>query len=213
MIPILVGVVSMSVTGWASRAYITDSFRISLRRGPSIENKILKFLPSGLPVDVLESSEGWSRIIPINSDEDDISGWVLSRYLITRRPWEDQAKSLMQGVGPIKQQFDASEKALEEAKLRERELKEKLKEYKALHEKLQNDFMTLEKGSGDFLTLKTANEDAQKRVNTLTLENENLKNSQMNRWFALGALVLLCGLMIGLLIGRQQKKRQSSRYY
>ena len=213
MIPILVGVVSMSVTGWASRAYITDSFRISLRRGPSIENKILKFLPSGLPVDVLESSEGWSRIMPLDSEEDGIGGWVLSRYLITRLPWEVQAKSLMQGVGPIKKQFDASEKALEGALRRERELKEELKEIKALHQKLEADFMALQKGSGDFLKLRSTLENTEKTVNTLTRENERLKYSQMNRWFALGALVLLCGLMLGLLIGRQQKKRQSARYF
>ena len=48
----------------ATKAFVTDTFRISLRRGPSIENKILKFLSSGQPVEVLESNDGWSRVQP-----------------------------------------------------------------------------------------------------------------------------------------------------
>ena len=47
----------LAQTSWAGKAYVTDSFRISLRRGPTIENKILRFVSSGLPVEVLESQE------------------------------------------------------------------------------------------------------------------------------------------------------------
>jgi SH3 domain protein len=52
-------------------------------------------------------------------------------------------------------------------------------------------------------------ETAQGDVQGLTKENESLKSSQRNRWFAMGALVLLCGLMIGVVVGRQQRKRKS----
>ena len=71
---------------------------------------------------------------------------------------------------------------------------------------------TLKEKVGDYLKLRTGHETAQETVQTLTEENETLRSSQRNKWFAMGALVLLCGLMIGLVIGRQQKKRQSSIY-
>ena len=41
-------------------------------------------------------------------------------------------------------------------------------------------------------------------------ENQSLRSSERNKWFAIGALVLLCGLVFGMIVGRQQKKR---RYY
>lgn len=55
-------------------------------------------------------------------------------------------------------------------------------------------------------------EGAQKELQRLAEENQKLRSSQKNYSFAMGALVLLFGLMIGLLIGRQQKKRRSSLY-
>ena len=43
-------------------------------------------------------------------------------------------------------------------------------------------------------------------------EVKEKQQNQMNKWFAIGAVVLLCGLMIGLVVGRQQRKRKSLYY-
>jgi SH3 domain protein len=50
---------------------------------------------------------------------------------------------------------------------------------------------------------------AQAELSKITTENENLRSSEQNRWFLSGALVLLCGLLVGGIAGRQQKKRRS----
>jgi len=185
IIPIALGLSLIAQASWAAKAYVTDSFRISLRRGPSIENKILKFLPSGLPVKILESKEGWCRVHPLEPGRSSIKGWVLSRYLITRLPWEIQARSLKQENAQLKEKLARIQEEWEE---------------------------TLRRKVGDYLKLKEACETAQETVQTLTKENESLSSSQRNQWFGTGALVLLCGLMIGLLIGRQQKKRRSTLF-
>jgi len=185
IIPIALGLSIIAQASWAAKAYVTDSFRISLRRGPSIENKILKFLPSGMPVEVLESQEGWSRVQPLEPRQRSLKGWVLSRYLITRLPWETQARSLEQENIQLKEKLARIEEEREE---------------------------TLKWKVADYLELKAAHEIAQETVQTLTRENENLRSSQRNKWFAMGALVLLCGLMIGLVIGGKEKKRRSNIY-
>ncbi len=185
IIPIALGLSIIAQASWAAKAYVTDSFRISLRRGPSIENKILKFLPSGMPVEVLESQEGWNRVQPLESRQRSIKGWVLSRYLITRLPWETQARSLEQENIQLKEKLARIEE--------EREV-------------------TLKRKVADYLELKAAHEIARETVQTLTRENESLRSSQRNKWFAMGALVLLCGLMIGLVIGGKEKKRRLTIY-
>ncbi len=185
IIPIALGLSIIAQASWAAKAYVTDSFRISLRRGPSIENKILKFLPSGMPVEVLESQEGWSSVHPLKPGQRSIKGWVLSRYLITRLPWETQARSLKQENVQLKEKLARIEEEREE---------------------------TLKRKIGDYMELKAAHETAQETVQTLTRENENLRSSQRNKWFAMGGLVLLCGLMIGLVIGGKEKKRRSNLY-
>ncbi|MBW1739940.1 MAG: TIGR04211 family SH3 domain-containing protein [Deltaproteobacteria bacterium] len=174
----------MGQTSWAAKAYVTDTFRISLRRGPSIENKILKFLPSGLPVKVLESQGGWSRVHVLENEQGILEGWVLSRYLITRLPWEEQAKSLKQENAQLKEKIVRIEK-WGEAVRQELGLTRELKE---------NYEVTL------------------KAIQTLTKENERLRSSRRSKWFAMGALVLFFGLMIGLVLGKPQRRLKSSYY-
>ena len=110
---------------------------------------------------------------------------VLSRYLITRLPWETQARSLGQENIQLKEKVARIEEEREE---------------------------TLKRKVADYLELKAAHEIAPETVQTLTRENESLRSSQRNKWFAMGALALLCGLMIGLVIGGKQKKRRSTVY-
>jgi SH3 domain protein len=78
----LFGLVEM---GWANRAYVTDSFEITLRTGPGNENKIIAMLFPGRPLDVLSTQGEWSRVRVLDSDKE---GWVMTRYLVTRLPWE-----------------------------------------------------------------------------------------------------------------------------
>jgi len=201
----------MGQISWAAKAYVSDSFRISLRGGPSIDYKILKFLTSGLPVEVLESEEGWTRVQLLEPGQDNQSGWVLSRYLMTRIPWENQVISLKQEKAQLEKRLSLIENELGKAMIHKQELTLELEKYSKNLRKLQDRYEIIKQGAPDYLNLKATYETAQKTIQTLVKENERLKSSQMNRWFAMGALVLLCGLMIGLLVGRQQKKRSS--YY
>jgi SH3 domain protein len=168
------GLSLMSQTGWAYKAYVTDSFRISLRRGPSIENKILKFIPSGRPLEVLESKEGWSRVKVSESEQGILEGWVLSRYLITRAPWQRQTESLKKDNARLKEEIALFGSEVSKQKGHTRDVKE---DYEA--------------------TLQT--------VQTLTQKNESLRSSERNKWFVTGALALLCGLVMGRVMGKQRR--------
>ena len=170
-------------TSWASKAFITDSFRISLRRGPSIENKILRFIPSGLPVKVYETQEGWSRVRLLGEDKGVLEGWVLSRYLVRRLPWEKQAENL---------------------KEENTRLKEKLA---TINEKWE---AKISEQLGRSEELKQNYEIARKTAKKLTVENEILKSSKRNKWFTAGGLVLFSGLIVGLFLGKQPKRRRLS---
>lgn len=170
----------MSHIGWATNAYVTDQFRISLRRGPSTENKILKFLPSGYPVVILEDQEGWSLVRSRDDENESITGWVLSRYLITRQPWEKQAKSLLQENAELKKRLDGFEN----------EWKQALQQQTDKHEKLKAEY-----------------DASQINIQKLTKENQRLKFSQRDRLFILGALMLFLGLISGLVVGRPKQRR------
>ncbi len=201
----------------AERWYVTDSFQITLRTGPSIENKIITMLRSGQPLELIDTNEDWSKVRVLKNGDDETEGWVMTRYLISRQPWEYQANSLRLENDQLKGKFTRIEKEWRETGSREKDtlkgLQEKTKEFNELLRKYEE----LKKGSADYIKLKEEHEAVKKNLMTskrnvdrLAKENESLRSSQRNRWFGMGALVLLCGLMIGLAMGKYQKKQKSS---
>jgi len=178
---LIFGVCLIGQSSWATKAYVTDSFKVTLRTGASIENRVIAMLSSGQPVEVLDSHGDWSHVRLLGRGASDKEGWMLSRFLVTRLPWETEAGSLREENIRLKERLVRIERKLREAVDREG-------------------------------AIRPALEAAQKDIQRLTEENERRRSSERNKWFAMGALVLLCGLMIGLVIGRGQKKRRSTLY-
>jgi len=206
-------------SSWAQKVYVTDSLRITLRTGPSVDNKIITMLPSGQVVQVLETSGEWSRVQVLENDEITQEGWVLSRFLITRLPWEVRANALTEENGRLKEKLTTVEKELAETTRLSRELAGKLKNTSAELAKLEKDFSSLKQGAADYLTLRTKHESVRSELETsrqnlrkLTRENEELRYSQRIKWFITGASVLVFGLIFGLIMGRKQRRRRSTLY-
>ena len=69
------------------------------------------------------------------------------------------------------------------------------------------------------MTLKNSHESAvsslevvKKKNKVLEEENQNLHSNQRLKWFGTGAAVLLLGLIMGIVMGRKEKKRKSLYY-
>ncbi|MCP4577698.1 MAG: TIGR04211 family SH3 domain-containing protein [Deltaproteobacteria bacterium] len=214
IIPMIFGLCLIGQTSWAETHYITDMFKTGLRTGPSVKNKIIRFLTSGQPVEFLESQEGWTHVRVLEMDANHMEeGWVLSRYLIKRLPWKDVVPPLREKNVVLKEKLERTEKECNEISQNEQRLKEVLEQQTDALQKLQHEYETLKAGSNDFLRLKEeqkstrtllkANEEMKK---ILINENDELRLSQKYNWLAMGALVLLCGIMIGIAVGKTRKK-------
>lgn len=210
---VIASVLGTTQQGLAARAYVTDSFEITLRSGPSNENKIIAMLFSGRPLEVLETRGEWSQV---KVSDDGKEGWVLSRYLITRPPWEVQAKKLQEDSVSLNARLARIQKELSDESQQRQGLAAELRQKTQDLEALRKEYLELKNSAEGFLNLKTLHETTEANLKTtqtelskVITENEALKSSEQNKWFLSGALVLLCGLLIGGIVGRQQKKRRS----
>ena len=213
------GLCLMGQLSWADKAYVTDSFKITLRTGPSSENKVIAMPNSGEAVEVMDSRENWAHVRLLDRGQGTVEGWVLSRYLINRLPWELQTANLKAENERLKDQLASIQSEQGEATQRGQQLAGELKKTSQALKDLQSKYESLKQGASEYLNLKeeydvtrTKLETIQKTAKTLTSENERLKSSQRNKWFATGAAVLLIGLFIGLILGKREKKRKSLYY-
>jgi SH3 domain protein len=216
---ITLGLCLMGQLSWADRAYVTDSFKITLRTGPSSENKVIAMPTSGEAVEVMDSRDNWAHVRLLDRGQGTVEGWVLSRYLIDRLPWELQTTNLKAENDRIKDKLTSIQSEQGDATQREQRLTGEFKKTSEALKNLQSKYESLKQGASEYLNLKeeydttkTKLETIQKTAKTLTTENERLKSSQRNRWFATGAAVLLIGLFIGLVLGKREKKRKSLYY-
>jgi len=213
---IVVFLLLLATSSWAEKAYVTDQFKVTFRSGPGLENKIIRMLPSGQEVEIIDTQADWSHVRVVQDGQEDLDGWILNRFLIERMPWEKKAKILEGARQELEGKLATLKENLTSASTDKQELSSELKATQASIEELQKKYESLKKGASKYLTLKneyatmkSALQSNQQKVATLTSENQKLRSSERRRWFITGALVLLCGWIIGLVMGRTRRKRRS----
>jgi SH3 domain protein len=204
---LLVCLFSASVYG--ETMYVSDILKLTLRTGPSIENKIISVLESGQVMEVIKFGDEWSRVQLPNGKE----GWVLSRYLTTRETnniklerLEAKHKNLMIQAAELLEENDRLQR--DNAKL-STELKANNKQLT----KIQTDYEALKSEAADFLTLKTNYNRATSQLAEQTAKanqlEEQVSSLEMNayiKWFLAGSGVLIIGFLIGFSTKRQRRR-------
>lgn len=205
---------------WAKKAFISDSITIPLYREPDIAKGILVKLRSGQPLETLETRDEWTRVRILGGEGEGLQGWTLTRYLSGQQPWEKRFSFLKEENLKLKAKLNTMEAELNDLSLKKLSLKKELRELSNTLELLKREYSELEGGAEGYKALETKFEklkgilEAVRRdIQYLGEENRRLKTTEKARWLLIGALILLCGLMLGLIIGRQHKKRRPGVYY
>ena len=211
--------IMFAVSSYAGdKAYVSDSFSITLRAGPGTDYKILAFLPSGEPLQIISTQGDWTKVKPLNPRYKS-EGWVLTSFIMARKPCKLILKNINKENSRLKQEVADLTKGLNEKIAMEKTLTEKLKNLSAMYQEVKAKYDTLKRDASDYLDLKARYEKTKKileqkksELKRLKKENEYLKRSQAHRWFLMGAFVLFSGVLLGLILGRQRSKRRSLYY-
>ncbi|MGB5748367.1 MAG: TIGR04211 family SH3 domain-containing protein [Desulfobacterales bacterium] len=195
----------------AGSMYVTDILKVTLRTGPSIDNKIIKMIESGQKVEVVEPGQEWSLVRIFDGQE----GWILSRYLIPNETDKFKLKRLISEHSNLKTKFRTTFEENSKLKTENKKLSSALAATEKALTQVRNDYESLKASSAEFLTLKsnfkktsTKLSEQTKRADELEKKVEKLTFSNYIRWFLAGSGVLFVGFILGISTKRQ--RRQSS---
>jgi SH3 domain protein len=189
--------------------YVTDKLQVTVRTGPSVENKVLHLVKSGDRVAVLETNAaGWAKVRVAEDKE----GWMLSRYLQEEKPailrikdLDPQAKDLMQRVEELEQE--------------NRELQSRQAQAEKLAQETEEKYQALKEEAAQVISLRSRHNKLQtefeaqaQKLEKVTAEAESLRLGNNLKWFLAGAGVLVVGWLMGLALGRRKKRWSSSLY-
>ena len=196
-------------------AYVTDQFEVTMRSGPSTQNTILRMLPSGTTVEVLEADEetGYSRINTASGTE----GYVLSRFLMDQPAARNQLAGMRRQVSNLRQRNQELVARLGQATASRDGLRQERDRLQKGNQDKDTELADIRRVSARALDLDSQNQELQTtlqgmnhRLQAQTSEIQELKDRKNRDWFVAGAAVLIGGILLGLLLPKIRLRRRSS---
>jgi SH3 domain protein len=188
----------------AETAFIVDVIRVSVRSGPSNDQKPVGLVESGNAVEVLKPGDEWSLVRLPNGTE----GYLLSRYLTNVQP----AKSRLDQLQERQRALAAQAAAAAEETARLKAENERLADAQRELERLRSEFDAFRRDAADVAALQAKNtsmaaELAERQRRAAEPEGQSVDGLTMTNlyWFLGGAGVLLVGFLTGFSVKRQRR--------
>ncbi len=203
------GINSQQVMAVEKQAYVIDQISLQVHSGPGNQHPILKTLPSGSKITILNDAigNGYAEIKLTNGSR----GYALMRNL-TNTPL---VKTELISTKKPAQRLRRNNTQIQSGQLNSSQTDSLLSERNQLADELE----ILRHTAANALDLERQRNDLQERVvklernnRHLKLENQALENKSSHDWFLLGAGVLFAGIIIGLLFTRISGRKKPSAW-
>jgi SH3 domain protein len=207
------------LTPWPTMAatkYVSDHLVITLRTGQGNQFQIIKTLSSGTVLTTLqETDSGYTQV----RLEDGTEGWVRTQYLSDEVPAAVKLVKAEAKLAKLGDKLATTQQELTELRKQKAELESQhaklLSENKTTTDKLDK----LGKIAARPKQLADENNELREKFakmsdefNLIKQENQVLKDRSKRNWFLAGALVVIVGIIIGLIIPKLRRRKDSWNY-
>lgn len=209
---ILISMLSLLATiAEAETLYVIDELKIGLHESASISSPILKLIPSGTELNVIERKDDLIKV----KDPEGINGWINSKYLVTNKPGKARVNELEKEIELLKSSTIMTNGATDEQKdlaqqlnserLKSGELQAHLTDLKAKIANVDNSDQFL----ADIEQLTQENEQLRSQLESSGIEVQQAEpNSNANSLSLHGlkeyliafGIILIIGMLIGVFL-------------
>jgi SH3 domain protein len=199
----------------AQQLFVSDIQEITVRTGPSMENKIVQMVRSGTKLEKIKEEGEWAQVRTDTGKE----GWVLKRYLSSETPVKVQFEDFKSRNAEMIDKAGKVESIVGKFEEENKGLQKTLASTQAELSKLKTEYETLSKANANvaemtrsFHDMKAASESAKQEMDRIKRENETLRDISDVKWFLAGAGVFFGGWIFGYLLGRAARKKANRMY-
>ncbi len=203
----------LAVTASAETVYVSDQLETYMRSGKGNQYRIVRTLPSGTALQVMETDAGYSRVRAPSGTE----GWVLSRFLMTNRPARERLGDVEQRLAQLELENGKLTTEIEKVRGVKANIQSEQEGLVTANQKLTQQLEEIKRTASSALAIDAENKELKSRIvgyerqlQTLRQENEGLKDRTARDWFMVGAGVTILGMIIGLIVPRIRWRKKSS---
>jgi len=183
--------------------YVSDQLTIPMRTGTTINHKILKFLDSGSPLIVLETSDDEEHLLVALADDETKTGWVKADLIMKEPSAREQILVIKQKNQDLLDRQAELKKQIAELKVKESKLGEVQKILAQLRRSAAKPILIAEE---NVVLKKQLAEEKNSNV-VVVAETIFLSYKNIKQLFMVGAAVSIGSLILGLLITRINWKK------
>ena len=212
---ILVLLFGLVTTAMAETRYVSDRLDIQMRTGKGTKFRILRMLPSGTALEVLEidKESGYTRVRAPGG----VEGWVLTRVLMKGQAARDRLADAEKRLASLELENRKLSSSFETMKTEKGGADQELSKFDKENRKLSQELDNIRRTASSSLAIDAENRELKSRivayerqVQSLQQENSGLKDRTARDWFMVGAGVVVLGMIIGLIIPRIRWRKKSS---
>ncbi len=194
--------------------YVSDQLVITLRTGQGSAFQIIRTLPSGTRLNVIEITDtGYAKVRTVDGTE----GWIRSQYLSPEPIASLKLASTETKLEKLKTENISLREEVQNLRKHRRELGSEGKELQNKLNTAETELERLSKVAAKPILLDKENRKLQqqnisqeKELQMMAQENQVLKDRSQREWFIAGAGVLLGGMFLGLLIPKIRWRKKSN---
>jgi SH3 domain protein len=198
----------------SSQRWVSDQFEITMRSGKDKRKAIVRMLPSGAQLELLEedAEAGYSRVRVSSGAE----GWVLNRYLMKSPPARLVLPDLESRLRKSQEKSGELEREIRDLRTERGELQRQSSQLETSGSNLQGELDEIRQLSSSVIEVNDQNKQLKRRLienerllDELKAENNRLAARSNREWFVIGALVVIFGILIGLILPRIRWRKKS----
>jgi SH3 domain protein len=201
----------------AKTVYVTDNLNLALRAGEDTQSKVIKMLPTGTPLTVIQEnkSTGFAYLRTDNG----VVGYMPIRNTMLEPPSRKQLETANKELAALQAENEKTKAELEK-------VKETLTPGTTLEQslaterdQLNRELIEIKQSSANVIQLKEQRDELQERVvnaerelEQFRLENQALQDSTNQDWFLYGGALTIIGVLLGFILPKLSFGRKSSSW-
>ncbi|MCK4841138.1 MAG: TIGR04211 family SH3 domain-containing protein [Methylococcales bacterium] len=201
----------------AKSVYVTDNMKYTLRSTESTRGKILKMMPSGTALTLVEENKdsGYSKV----ETRDGVEGYILTRHTLNRPISRWYLNKANKKLAALQSAYNKIDLELTQLKNNNNKTLSSNSTLSKERNKLSKDLNELRRTAANAVQLKHDRDqsridfiDLNNNFKKISLENQMLKNSATQDWFLYGGILSLFGVILGFILPKLSWRRKASNW-
>lgn len=206
-----------SLSANAETRYVTDDLEIQLRSGPSTQYRILRSLPSGTALELSNEpiTDGFQKVT-----FGQIEGWVSSQYLMNTPGAKQKLAKVEAELAKLKASATPTQNSLLMFESENEDLKTHISALETSLAERESELDHIKKVSSQAIELDEQNgrlllenSNLSNEIDLLRIENNRLKDQGNRDEIIYGALAVLLGVIIALVVPHMTVKKRKSDWF